>query len=113
MSNDAYRAEFAYYEKGIVKYKPSNIIILSTEAKYVIPIETQDWIVATVTPLYEEHKVKKVAVIMSSDFITQLSFEQVVEEIEEEENTKILFFDDEEKATNWLEGKDDSEEKAA
>ena len=112
MSDEAYREEWDHYEKSVIKFKPANILVHSTEAKYVIPVETQDWMTARIFPLYESYNTKKVAVIMSKDFIAQLSFEQVVEE-KDSQSLQMLFFDDEAKAIEWFETEEGTDEKAA
>jgi len=112
MSDEEYKEEFEIYEKSVIKYKPTSILVHSTEAKYVITVETQEWMMARINPLYETYNTKKVAVIMSKDFIAQLSFEQVVDEVESQ-SLQMLFFDDEEKGIEWLENKVDNSEKAA
>lgn len=112
MSDEAYREECDHYEKSVIKFKPANILVHSTEAKYVIPVETQDWMTARIFPLYESYNTKKVAIIMSKDFIAQLSFEQVVEE-KDSQGLQMLFFDEEQKAFEWFENEECSEERAA
>lgn len=112
MSNEEYREEMEKYMESVIKYQPTNILVHSTEAKYVVPVETQDWMTAKLHTLYEEYNTKKVAVIMSTDFIAQLSFEQVVEDVQSQ-SLQLIFFDNEQKGIEWLLNNENSEEKAA
>jgi len=97
-----YRKLCLVYESQIIKYQPKNLLLNAVNAFYVVPVETQKWLSDKLTPLVEKYKTEKSAVIMSSDFITQLSIEQIVDE-SENKTTATLYFDDEKKAIEWLE----------
>lgn len=101
MREDDYKNLFVRYMEAVKQTKPQNIVIDALNARYAISVELQKWINARIYPVYEKLKVRKMAIIMSEDFIAQLSFEQVAEEIELP-NFEITYFVSKEKAMAWI-----------
>jgi len=67
---------------------------------YTITLEMQVWTDENVTRFWDNTPLEKVAFIVSSEFIAQLSLEQLMDESTHQ--YKFAYFDSEEKATNWL-----------
>ena len=102
MHDDEYKRLFESYLKCIEKYKPEFVFVNAVKAFYAIPIEIQDWINLKTRPLYELYRTRKIAVLMSTDFIAQLSFEQVMDD-SKVDSLQVQFFEDEDSAISWLE----------
>jgi hypothetical protein len=69
---------------------------------FTIPPETQEWYGTNIKDTFSN--TPKIAMLMSSEFISQLSIEQT---IEEDKNTGVTtrYFDDENQALQWLAGR--------
>ena len=86
------------------KYKPKYYYSDLRNFRYAISPEMQKWIDDTVVVKAIQIEMKKTARIMSTDYISQLSIEQLTQE--ENYETGMLtnrFFDNEKEAREWLE----------
>ena len=101
MREDDYKNLFLIYMEAVKQTKPQHIVIDAINARYAISVELQRWINSKIYPVYEKLKVRKMAIVMSEDFIAQLSFEQVAEEIELP-GFEIAYFVNIEKAMTWI-----------
>jgi len=101
MREEDYRNLFLKYMEAVQQTKPQNIIIDALNARYPISVELQHWINSMIFPVYEKLAIKKMAIIMSEDFIAQLSFEQVAEQIELP-GFEISYFVNINKALTWI-----------
>lgn len=103
LSEALYRKELDEYFRVIEEEAPKLILVDAVKAYYNILPETQEWINERNVVIHQKIGLKKMAFIVSSDIFSQLSFEQALEDISSKgELFKLQYFDDEEKATNWL-----------
>ena len=82
-------------------YQPLYYFSYAVDFKYFVSVEMQTWIDNLVTPVALKCGMKKIARIMSEDFIAQLSLEQFVDE----KNQSLIenkFFDNTEDALIWI-----------
>ena len=88
-----------------------NYYLDNREFYYVMSPEMQDWqvehiskkLLTTTQTILGDTLTIKIAVIISSEFISQLSIEQTVEEYSEQVQTgETRYFDDDQKALEWL-----------
>lgn len=79
----------------------SRILIDATNFHYSIVPEVQDWIVDNIFTQWTAMGIKKIAMMVSSEMISQLSIEQTFEE-EKSDVFRTFYFDNEAKAVNWL-----------
>jgi hypothetical protein len=112
MRDEAYRKLLNIYLDSLRNYTPKNIVVNAHNAHFAVPVETQDWINLQVYPLYEKFEIQKLAVIISIDFIAQLSFEQIIDD-SSSSHTQIRFFDNEENAISWIETVKDNRKRIA
>ncbi|MBT31246.1 MAG: hypothetical protein CMO01_16450 [Thalassobius sp.] len=82
-------------------YQPANILIDVNNSKFAIAVDMQEWVKQTISPYYKKYQTKKIAIVISDDFIAQLSYEQITREFESKE-LHIEFFADVDTATTWL-----------
>lgn len=94
---------FEYYYEAVKNYKPEYILIDGRNALYAIPLDLQEKVNEKIGPLYNKIGIKKMAILMSSAFIAQLSFEQVAEETNSE-GLQISYFENDEQAYQWFRG---------
>lgn len=101
MDEDEYQREIMVWVEAIEKYNARNLLAQTQEFAYTVSVEMQDWTDKEVFPRMVAAGVKKFAIVMSSEFIAQLSIEQVMQT---ESGTLIptQYFDNEEDAMDWL-----------
>ncbi|GAB4396036.1 MAG: hypothetical protein OHK0053_08690 [Microscillaceae bacterium] len=94
-----FKAENLHIVEVIALHRPQYMLSLSQDFAYSINPENQVWIAENVFTAHKRNGVKKLALILSSDFIAQLSIEQSTEE------APVLpsaMFDNREEAEKWL-----------
>jgi hypothetical protein len=101
MAEDDYRKEITRYFEAIKEYLPAFSLINAQNAQYNVRPDTQTWMVENLFPIYVQIKLKKMAIIVSKDFITQLSLEQTIEEADNS-IFQTSYFDNEDDALNWF-----------
>ncbi|MBT29245.1 MAG: hypothetical protein CMO01_06245 [Thalassobius sp.] len=89
------------YIDSINYYKPITMIVDAKNANFAIPVETQDWINEIMTPIYRKYEIEKMAIIMSHDFIAQLSIEQTINDLHLP-SIDVKYFDNRDHATVWI-----------
>lgn len=85
--------------KLVEQYQPTYLLSLSTNFFYPIRPEEQIWLVENVFLPHSQNGVRKMALIMSEDFISQLAIEQLINE------TNVVpsgMFASREEAEQWL-----------
>ncbi len=101
MTQEIFKQATAQHYEARAQYEPS--LMLSDTRAYVFAItpELQEWLAeevkkheANIPPL------RKIAILVPEDFITQLSLEQSSEEMNIDRRTK--YFTDREEALQWL-----------
>ncbi|UZR95430.1 hypothetical protein [Chondrinema litorale] len=89
------------YIDSINYYKPLVILVDARNANFAIPVETQDWLNEITRPLYKRYGIEKMALIMSNDFIAQLSFEQTIQDLQIN-SIDIKYFESTNDANEWV-----------
>ena len=82
-------------------YRPKFILSINIYYFFIINVELQEWSVKNIFEKFQAYGVKKLAMIESDDFISQISLEQFVDEGEELLLTK--YFVEKEDAMKWFE----------
>jgi len=99
LDNDKYLTEMTRIAENVELYKPKGLLVNAINFEYGITPETQEWINKNIFNRFAEAGVTKIAMIMSTDFITALSLEQVMEE---GEGFVSHFFAKVEDGLSWL-----------
>ncbi len=94
-----FKAEMLKLGEKIVEFKPTLIIGNVVDMRFLITIELQHWVGQNFFGSVIDAGVKKNAMVMSSDMLTQLSVEQTIDEVTTEA-FQTRYFDSEEKALN-------------
>ncbi|WP_020530440.1 hypothetical protein [Flexithrix dorotheae] len=102
MDEDDYKLTIAYLFHLVFTQKISRIIADHAHKDFTIGVHLQPW-TARIMELGAKLGVKKVAIIESKDFITQLSLEQIVEFVQKNNTcSEVKFFKDYALAFQWI-----------
>lgn len=93
-------SEVAAFEK----IQPHSYLVDSSNFQFIIETSTQEWISQNIFPVYVKNGLKKMAFLVSSEVIAQISIEQVMDE-ERSKTFQIKYFDKETEAIDWLKQK--------
>ncbi|GAB4398659.1 MAG: hypothetical protein OHK0053_17720 [Microscillaceae bacterium] len=103
MLDKEYQALLLTYLHCVEKCCPRYVIIDSQAARYSIAPDMQDWINGNVYPRAVAYGVRRLAFVVSQEFYTQMSLEQVVEDSQQViPNLEQGFFNQREEAQKWL-----------
>ncbi len=87
--------------KRAIKYRPKVLLANAKEFYFTINPQMQEWAVKNIFEPYASIGLHKIALVISEDFISQVSIEQFIEEYEGGKITN-KYFDDLEKGRAWL-----------
>ena len=101
MLENEYKQELLNYLEIIIKLQPKKLIVDSRKSFFPLHPALQEWMNQTIFPPSLEIGLHQVAIVESSDFVHQLSVEQVMDE---DEGSKFItkYFDSKEEATKWI-----------
>ena len=100
MKDEQYKADMLKFVDLVKVHKPTFHLIDSVKFLYIISVEMQEWTNNSVFPLLIENGIKKIAFLVSSEMIANLSIEQTLDESNATFQTK--YFDVEKEAMEWL-----------
>ncbi|MCS6820586.1 MAG: STAS/SEC14 domain-containing protein [Microscillaceae bacterium] len=101
LRDETYKQEMLWQLEQIMHYQPERILFDSRNFTYTIAPEIQDWTSREITTKRTAN-IKKTAIAVSKDLFSQLSIEQLIEEIPKEVVQDLRYFDNIEQALNWL-----------
>ncbi len=105
MTAEQYTQELKKAAEIIAKYKPANILLISKDFNYVIPINQFDEVNDILLPVYNSAGVEKLAVIEPESIIVTLSMSKTIDETRPYRNFITRYFSTEREARDWLSGK--------
>ncbi len=89
------------YAAQVEKYKPKRLIVDSQMFFFPITPDMQDWTNNTIFPRVLAAGLRKVAIILTPDIISQMALEQTMEE-NVALQFQIRYFDKESASRDWL-----------
>jgi len=101
MTWEEFKSELLALKEIVVKNNTYGVLGDTSGLRYGITPEQQEWIGQNYFPDVLAAGLKKYAIIVSTDFITELSVEQTIEETSSAPFAS-KFFDSQEKALEWL-----------
>jgi len=101
-TEEEFQEELETQAKLAETYHPKYFLFHSQEFNFTITPTMQEWIDQTIFPRYVKAGVRKFAYIFSSDMISQLSIEQVMEEEVGSQSFKTMYFSNPDEARKWL-----------
>lgn len=101
MKDEEFKAEILREKQAIETEKPTGIFADTLDMMFSIHPDLQEWHNAQIFPAFQLANVKKLGILVSRDLFAQISIEQLIDDGSE---VKLLtkYFDDEEKAIDWL-----------
>ncbi|MEM1135574.1 MAG: hypothetical protein AAGI07_07015 [Bacteroidota bacterium] len=103
LNDKTYRTLIKKYIEAIHYFKPVGLMIDALNAKYAVPVETQDWINEQVLPLYEKYQTRYFSIVLSKDFVTQVSLDQIIDDATDPHSeVHLKYFEDRQTACDWL-----------
>lgn len=101
LQSELFKKLMSIYFEAVRQYSPKKIFANLTYSFHIITLDVQEWIDENLSPIYEEIKLEKLAVCVSSDLFAQVSVEQTISEsIYSVYQTK--YFKEEKAAKAWL-----------
>jgi hypothetical protein len=100
MSEEEFLSEIRILATKVEEVKPFAILDDTTHFAFPITPELQTWVGEEIFPRFIAAGVRRYALIVSSEFIAQLSIEQTMEEAGS--NFQTAYFDSAEKAAAWI-----------
>lgn len=101
LDDSIFKTELAEQAKIALENKPSAFITDASSLLFSIHPDLQEWVNQTIFKDMYEAGIKKLALLSSNDVVTQLSLEQLVDDYTLK-SFAIEFFDDAEKAKEWI-----------
>lgn len=101
MTPDEFKHEMTEYGKLVNLYKPKKELVDTTNFNFTITPELQEWVGNNVFQIYDQVGMKHAALLVSKEFIAQLSLEQAMDEGHGQKLIK-RYFDNEKEARDWL-----------
>ncbi len=100
MTEEDFKNALLHYIDLVLKYKPNFVLVNTKKLKFLITVELQTWVDENINKI-SSPILKKMAVLLPEGFMEQLGVEQVLDEAEAKK-ISVLFFEDEQKAKEWL-----------
>ncbi len=101
MDQATFQKEIIAWVELMEKYHAKYMIANTKEFNFVINVDMQTWTGETVFPRLLAAGMKKFAIIVTADILTQLALEQTMEE-EKTGQFQTRYFDNEEDAIQWM-----------
>ena len=101
MKPEEYIEELTVFIDLVKKYKPKRVLGDMINFKFVITPDIQEWVNENLFSVYIEIGFKKIAILLSTSFVEQVSIQQTLEEAESG-SFATAYFDDEKTALAWL-----------
>ncbi|WP_338814719.1 hypothetical protein V9L05_05640 [Bernardetia sp. Wsw4-3y2] len=103
LEEDNFTAEINKIAECAEKYNAKYFLDDTRDFSFTITIELQSWVDNEVFPRFIAAGLKKYAIIVSKEFISQLSIEQTMEGQKGAQSFEVQYFDNTEEAKNWIE----------
>ncbi len=100
MNSTIFQQEILAWVELVEKYHPKGMVANTKKFTYLITVDQQDWTNNVVFPRLIAAGMRRFAIIVNEDIMTQLALEQTMEEVAPD-TFQSKFFDDEEKAIQW------------
>lgn len=101
MSAEEYIDELKVFIELVRTHKPTRVLGHMVDFKFAITPDIQEWVNNNLFSVYQEIGFKKIAILLSKEFIAALSIEQTMEE-DSTQAFQTSFFDEEAAAMQWL-----------
>ncbi len=104
-TEDAEHDDFKNWNSEIIKimeqYNPKKFLANTIDHKFKITPDLQEWSVVNVFGRFAKAGIRKLAMVTTDDLFSQVSMEQFTDEYQDGDIV-TKYFDNKEKARNWL-----------
>ena len=101
MTDEEFREIQIIYNNCNVDCRLQRTLLDTQNLRFLIGVETQQWLAEKLYPRAIEAGMKRVAVVVSEEIIAQLSVEQAIQE-DKTDAFQTQYFDSREDASTWL-----------
>ncbi|HAS46587.1 MAG TPA: hypothetical protein DCS93_39255 [Microscillaceae bacterium] len=101
MQSAEYIESLRDFIKLIYQHTPKFILGDMVDFQFIITPDIQQWIDENLFKVYEEIGFKKIALLLSKEYVPKLSIQQTMEE-DSTDSFKTRYFDNSEEALTWL-----------
>jgi hypothetical protein len=102
MEDSDFRAIMLSYFELVKEFKPTGVYIDTSSLFFTVVPETQTWVDQEINAHINKYGVKKLAVILSSEFYSQVATIQTFEEENAVRYLQVAYFESETEAKRWL-----------
>ncbi|ANQ49439.1 hypothetical protein MY04_2065 [Flammeovirga sp. MY04] len=102
LSEKIYRNELTTYLDKLIEKRPEKVLVDAIKAYYQMLPETQNWFHERSSKVHNEVNMQKMAWIVSVDVFSQMTFDQAVENLNEDVGFQLKYFDNVTEAENWI-----------
>lgn len=101
MTDEEFRQIQMIYNNCNVDYLIKRTLLDTHDLRFLIGLETQQWLAENLYPRAIAAGMKRVAVVVSEELIAQLSVEQAIQE-DKTDSFQTQYFDNKDEALEWL-----------
>ena len=102
MEDDEFKESHMGIVHAVVETKSHAILGYTQDFAYTIVPEIQEWVANDTFPALIEAGLKKIAMIVSTDFFSQISIQQSMEEVQEDAPVVTKYFNNADDAKAWI-----------
>ena len=102
MTTEEFVEDIKIAAKTMMQYKECKVLLLSQDMRFVISPDIQEKANEILLPAYSDAGVKKLAIIVPLELVSEMSLEQTVEENQDKHAFRTHFFADEKSAREWI-----------
>lgn len=101
MTNKEFKKQIEHEKNAVKTYKSTLIFANSLDFLFPISPALQDWHNDFLFSIFEETRVKKLAMFISKDIVAKISIEQLLDDVSAKK-WETQYFDQKDKAFEWL-----------
>lgn len=101
MTDDEFKSEVYAEREALEKVHPTAILANTLKMGYTIPPELQEWHNGVMDPVFAKIGLKKLAILVSQDFFSQIAVEQLIDD-SSQASLLTKYFENEQAAINWI-----------
>lgn len=101
MSDDDFKEQITLEKEVFLAHRPKGVLGQTQNLKFSIKPDLQEWHNTQIMPIFKEIGLRKLAVVVSQDFFTEVSVSQLIED-DEQRSYQTQYFPNEVEAIEWL-----------
>lgn len=102
MDDKGFRATASQMASVVTQHTPTALLINAQKLDFVIAPDIQEWYQENIIPQYTAAGLKKIGIVMTQEFVANLSIEQVFKDKPSPHKLVNNYFSEVDKALDWL-----------